>query len=547
MFESFNNLMSDIIIGPERRKVKKYFDTATRDTVYADLAKILSWKLEKPQLLQDTFNKYCIEDPLSHGKSESFHSHIRTTHSARAISDAAVALLWGSFHFYAYHPFPRDSQRHPNVDFEAFRRAALLTVFQCDGLLGTRELDWYWRENGAFFHKAGLTRVFRSIAILADEFWEQESPTVSDAMDVLVMLGPQFIHAIPSGSQLEAVSRKLFTDWPAVEPRNVVKQEDISILMDLLIRLRLHERRWANYYHFGTVVEADSTSQDLTRALVNSLTEKCGEQKIKVQHLSGYMDLMPNLVLRFQQLWAVLFQPSGAADASKSLTNEAEQACIGGAISLFAPHFIVDHAGRQRPDSQDTRLMLETVQVSPDSQDITMLRLSQNLSNNSTGHIVLFTTTVYSDIPKTTIGAYLPVPSTDKVTSAYLPIQLDVSHVLFQLQPRFRLLRWVKPWIRLGDLLRSEWKVSSNKDVLEEDAELPYWVGAPRRDIGLRVDPKERVATLTSSKNEDYLGVPIHGAGNSEASWNVAVQNAQMDIFSLPGARNRNRSAEFFP
>ncbi|KAK5630169.1 hypothetical protein RRF57_005884 [Xylaria bambusicola] len=51
------------------------------------------------------------------------------------------------------------------LDFDSFKRAALLTVFQAGGVLGTRELDWYWREDAAFFVgllSLGCSAAFRS-------------------------------------------------------------------------------------------------------------------------------------------------------------------------------------------------------------------------------------------------------------------------------------------------------------------------------------------------------------------------------------------------
>ncbi|KAI0432796.1 hypothetical protein F5Y09DRAFT_300928 [Xylaria sp. FL1042] len=548
MLALLNDLMSNIIIGPERRKVKQYLDAATRDTVYADLAKILSWQLKRPGHLQEVFNKYCIEDPASHEQYwtvESFHDHVRSAHSPSAISDSAIALLWRSFHFYAYHPFPRDSQEHANVDFDAFRRAALLTVFQCDDLLGTRELDWYWRESGAFFRKAGFARIFRSIAISDHEFPYQQQETnilpsdLSDAMDVLVMIGPQFIHAIPSESQLESVARKLYADGPAVVQRNVARREDLSGLIDLLLRLRFQEEKWARSYHFGSIVEAEPAREYLTEALVNSLTERCQGQNINVQHLSEQMDLTPNLVLRFQQLWAVLFQPSGAADVSKLAVEEVRLTRIGRAISLFAPHIAVDHAGRQRSDEQDTRLALDTAQVSLDSQGMTMLRLRQSLSDHSTSHVVLFTSAADCDSPITIIGAYLPVPNAVEDTGNRFLNVSDSSHILFQLQPTFRLLRWAKREIPFTSLIHSEGKAPPDEVVQEEDLDLPYWIGAPQeRGVGLRVDPRKRTATLTMGVEGSYVEIPVGGNEKPEESWKATVDDARKGIFILPSARN---------
>ncbi|KAI0814009.1 hypothetical protein GGR55DRAFT_676147 [Xylaria sp. FL0064] len=545
MFELLNNLVSDIVVGPKRRKVKKYLDAATRDTVYADFTKILSWQVKRPRHIQDVFDRYCIEDSVSHEKywtAQSFHSHVRSTHSA-----GAIALLWKSFHFYAYHPFPQELQEQANLGFDAFRRAALFTVFQCDNLLGTRELDWYWRENGAFFRKAGFARIFRSIAVphhvLSDRQQKTEivSSCLNDATDVLVMVGPQFIHAVPSEIQLEGVARKLFAVGPAVARRIAVSREDLSCLMSLLLRLRLQER-WAGSYHFGAVVDADSAEGDLTEALVNSLTERCNQHNITVHHLSEQMELLPNLLLRFQQLWAVLFQPSGAADVSKLSVEEARLASIGGVVSLFAPHIPVDHAGRQRPDEQDSRLILVTEQVLAGPQGLTMLRLSQSLSDDSTAHVVLFTTATSCEAPKMILGAYLPAPNAINITGINLPKRLDASHILFQLQPTFRLLRWAGRGMPLADLVHLDGYVSPDEAARVGDSGLPYWIGAPEgQGAGLRVDPRKRAATLTNGEGGFYVEIPIGSNEYHEKNGGVTVHNAQMHIFNLRDIGNKNK------
>ncbi|KAI1274932.1 hypothetical protein F5Y07DRAFT_390319 [Xylaria sp. FL0933] len=551
MFELLNNLVSDIVVGPERRKVRKYLDAATRDTVYADFTKILSWQVKRPQHIQDVFNRYCIEDPVSHEKywtAESFHDHIRSTHSAGAISGTAIALLWKSFYFYAYHPFPQEPQEQENLGFDAFRRATLLTVFQCDNLLGTRELDWYWRENGAFFRKAGFARIFRSIGVSDHEFSDQQrkvgivSSCLSDAADVLVMVGPQFIHAVPSELQLEGVARRLFADGPAVARRNAMSREDLLCLIDLLLRLRLQEERWAGSYHFGAVVDTDSAEKDLTEAMVNSLTERCNGQNITVRYLSEQMELLPNLLLRFQQLWAILFQPSGAADVSKLSVEEARLARIGGEISLFAPHIPVDHAGRQRPDEQDSRITLVTEQVLAGPQDLTMLRLCQRLSDDSTAHVVLFTTATGCEAPKMILGAYLPAPNAINVTGINLPRKLDASHILFQLQPTFRLLRWARCETPLANLIHPYGDESFDEAAWGGDSGLPYWIGAPQgQGAGLRVDPRKRTATLTNGEGGFHVKIPIGSDGDHETKGGVTVHNAQMHIFDLPRIGNRNK------
>ncbi|KAI0468349.1 hypothetical protein F4859DRAFT_491319 [Xylaria cf. heliscus] len=536
MLSSLENLINDIALYPENRKVKQYLDKATRDSVSSDLGKVLlphPKTFKERELIQVTFDKYCIRDSSSCQKywtEESFRNHVRDTYSAAAISDAAVVLLWRSFYFYAYHPFSPDHYQHAKIDFNAFRRATLLTVFQCDGLLGTRELEWYWRQDAAFFRRAGFTRIFRSIAVsdytsLKEQQIDMTS-SLSDAMDVLVMIGPQFIHAAPSEPQLESVARKLFAEGPPVVQRQVVEREDVSALMQLLLRLRLREERWGACYHFGDLVEAGSGEEDFAKVLVDTLTGDRNEQIVTFQELSGVIDLMPNLLLRFQQLWSVLFQPQRATAMTQLQLGEVGlTSIIGGVVSLFAPHIDLDSADHQRTDKQDTRLTLEAVsQVSSDSQDTSMFHLSRCISDQSSAYVVLFTTGV--DTSKTIIGAYLPIPS-------------KATHILFQLQPKFRLLWWTKRKVSRADLIKADGKISlpefAGNELPEPAKNTPYWIGNPLElGSGIRVDPEKETATLINTVGGCYTEtLAVDEEGNPGTSWTVTAQQARMDIFTV--------------
>lgn len=59
------------------------------------------------------------------------------------MSEAMVQLLWTCFHFYAYHPFPRDAT-NGQVDSAAFQRAVALLAVQGTDLLGTQEEGIYF-------------------------------------------------------------------------------------------------------------------------------------------------------------------------------------------------------------------------------------------------------------------------------------------------------------------------------------------------------------------------------------------------------------------
>lgn len=69
MFSSLASLINNLALGPQHRKVKEYLNQATRSSVLGDLGKVLLPQLKTfkdRDLVQATFNKYSIEDSLSH-------------------------------------------------------------------------------------------------------------------------------------------------------------------------------------------------------------------------------------------------------------------------------------------------------------------------------------------------------------------------------------------------------------------------------------------------------------------------------------------------
>ncbi|OBT60744.1 hypothetical protein VE03_10877 [Pseudogymnoascus sp. 23342-1-I1] len=434
------------------------------------------------------------------------------------------------------------------VNFDAFRRAFLLTVFQCDDLLGTRELEWLWRNDAAFFRRANFERMFRSIGVpetttRSSNQQNGMASALSDAMDVLIMVVPQFIHAAPWPEQLEVVARKLFAGEPTLTQREV-RREDVSTLMNLLLRMRLNKEKWGWFYHLGDFAEASLENEELTEALVNSLTGDESEQAVTSDQLLRAIDI----VVRFSQLWAVLFQPSvPTAEAKLSRAPEAAPTHINGAISLFAPQLKTENRYHSRTVQQDTRLALEKVQVSPDSHDLTIVRLVQALSSHSSVYVVLFSNDVVATTPKTVLGAYFPDPLDLTITGAEnekRETRGNNSPLLFQLQPSFRLLRSGKPDISNTDLITTEGQEASLAEIatyeLPELFNLPYWIGdGTCQSDGLRIDPEKKTATLASGGGQWYRDLRVDENNGSGKNWEVTVRNPRMDIFMATGGVNQ--------
>lgn len=115
---------------------------------------------------------------------------------------------------------------------------------------------------------------------------------LTDAMDVLAMVGPQFIHRGPTAEQLKSVARNLLV--PGVMEKEV-RREEISILMSLLIRLRVKKEKWGSwgtYYNHGDIAQASPADAELTEILVNSLAGDNYKGPITFERLLRAMDLM---------------------------------------------------------------------------------------------------------------------------------------------------------------------------------------------------------------------------------------------------------------
>ncbi|KAK5994865.1 hypothetical protein PT974_03251 [Cladobotryum mycophilum] len=524
MFAVFVDILNNIALGPQNRKVKRYLDEAMYESVSDDPGKVLLSQLrgfKERELLRTTFDKYCIEDASQHiyWNEGSFGKHVRSTFSESAISDPAIRLLWRSFHFYAYHPFPHQLQ-DAKINYDAFQRAALLTIFQCDDLLGTREFEWYWRKDEAFFRRASCERIFRSIGVpeTATQLSSRQSDMtsiVSDAMDVLVMTAPQFMHV----AQRE------------------VKREHVSTLIGLLLRMRLKKDKWAWLYHHGDFAEANPAAEELAEALTGSLFGNESDQTMAPKQLSEAISLIPNLQLRFYQLWAVLFQPS-AATGDISQAPEAAPTHVNGAISLFAPQIKTENRYDKRSIQRDARIVLEKKQVLPDSSNIAMVGLVQSLSHHSSAYIVLLTGVAAATAQKAVVGAYFPGLCTDEDNEKY-KTGANNRHMLFQLHPRFRFLPCAGSNVPVSDLVKTEGiQVFLNKIAIDEGSapcNKPYWIRHSNgQGAGLRIDPETKTATLVSGDQRWYGELNLDGNNVfAKNYWKVVVQNAQMDIFTV--------------
>lgn len=519
--------------------------------------------------LHALLSKMGLTIPLLDWTEQSFCDQIRSSYQDTVISENAIKLLWRSFLFYANHPFSSSPCLRPQdalVDFEQFKLAVLLTVFQRDRMLGTLDdANVYWREDGALRNRqSGFDRMFSSLVCNAtdpggekpEQLKEGFPSAMSDAMDVLVMAAPAHMHSLPTEQHLLPTVQRLFASKdgiPAVQRGQEVGRSELQTLMDLLLRLRVRQsgKAWGSEPRLypGDLLEASSGDSGLTKALVNTLmgTDRI-DGTVTVRQLSGAaVGLMvskhtpinkkkltvlftntnliqPNLVLRFQELWAVLFQPAEGTEEKKPPTGESRLSQLGAGISLFAPTVDTSRVGSLDHKEKDTRFILQaSAQSNSDIRDTTMNRVVEATSGSSSGHVILFTTSAEKSASKTVMGGYFPSP------------EKGLPHVLFQLQSNLRVFRSRKTGIPLGKLTKSEQEQGA--DCKEEASSPRYWIGdsAGALSTGIRVDP-DTTATLLLGEGSYYMDMDASRAARGGKTQQVVIQDATMEVYAVANA-----------
>ncbi|KAJ5620839.1 hypothetical protein N7510_004823 [Penicillium lagena] len=219
------------------------------------------------------------------------------------------------------------------------------------------------------------------------------------------------------------------------------------------------------------------------------------------------------------------------------------------AITLFLPR--PEFSTRIRTTTQDdVRITLEkSTQASQRSDDLTVTRLVKTLKNDAHPHLMLLTSDG-TTTPATVVGVYFPGPlwlgSNEREKCEF---KTGTSHLLFQLGPQFRLLRWTCPGIPLTDIVNTHEEALSLEAIAASDETSPtsnkaYWVGDPERiGPGLQIDPETKSALLTSNLTDANIGRAAwyndvgrdsdRGDEAPKEPWEVTVKLGQLHFFRV--------------
>ncbi|PYH59955.1 uncharacterized protein BO96DRAFT_443010 [Aspergillus niger CBS 101883] len=125
-----SNILDRSLARSHRKKVDNYLRNFTTESVLQDLSNTIVIRDRATAISpQAIFDASCIRDTPQE----------KPSHPGITFPDRAIGVLWSSFYFYAYHPFPRPDVDRGNLAFSAFERAVALLALQGDKRLGSVE------------------------------------------------------------------------------------------------------------------------------------------------------------------------------------------------------------------------------------------------------------------------------------------------------------------------------------------------------------------------------------------------------------------------
>ena len=205
-----------------------------------------------------------------------------------------------------------------------------------------------------------------------------------------------------------------------------------------------------------------------------------------------------------------------------------------GAISLFSPY----HA----PQKDDRRIALEELaRPLQNPQDLTVTRLVKAIAREPHPYLMLVTGPDSITAQKTVLGAIFPGPLWLEANDGRKSEKkTGTAHLLFQLEPQFRLLQWTDPRTPLTKVINPEDRTMSLETIAasSSDCSSSYWIGDKEgKGSGLCISPAQHSATLTS-KSGLSDGKPVGYCSmstNSDSNWEVAIKPAELHVLRVSG------------
>lgn len=221
-----------------------------------------------------------------------------------------------------------------------------------------------------------------------------------------------------------------------------------------------------------------------------------------------------------------------------------------GAISLFSPYRASSNVGSKK-DNRPIALE-ELAQPLQNPQDMTITRLIKAIAQEPHPYIILVTGTDSITAQRTVVGATFPGPlwlETDDGRKSEK--KTGISHLLFQLEPQFRLFQWIDSGAPLTDVVNTEDRTISLKTIASSNSDnnSPYWIGHKEgKGPSLHISPAQQSATLASKSDSDGRPVGYSSIStDSDSSWGVTIQPAELRVLKVSGGMIPDSQAGYLP
>ncbi|PKX88977.1 uncharacterized protein P174DRAFT_425524 [Aspergillus novofumigatus IBT 16806] len=479
------------------RRVKKYLDEATKESVLDDLHETLAphwvgakdvWNIFFLHTFQDGYDRYWDVESFRRFLA-SQHPGIESQETVYLLGDVCISTR-------IIHSC---SSRGSRIDEKGFQRATALLVFRATDSLGKRE--------------RGITmRLY-----YAENQW-----AVDDIMDVLATTLPHSSLA-PARDELRDAAER-------IQPRGLVRRrlfrDEFSLFVRLLLQLRVWDVQGSRLPSGIFDDESSSACQKLAHSIADAV---CHEDQTVDAGIVA--DVLPGLCERFYRFWGVIFQPRSLRETvvppEERLPNY-----ILAAVSRLLP------LGTDASGSTDCSLTFLAR-----TEDLGMGHLLQQLRGDRHSHILLFTDETCTAV----LGAYIPYMSNDEAESQSRSSLLeDRGHFLFQLSPRFSLLRSTGLVSSREELFYAE-----SPSTTDQRQSPSYTIGHAEGGARLRVDPQSLTATmvakLTASSEEKAIYTDM--CKDQDRERELTVHPSQLYILRIDPSTstttwNRNGSKE---
>ncbi|RDH29908.1 hypothetical protein BDQ94DRAFT_173399 [Aspergillus welwitschiae] len=307
-----SNILDRSLARSHRKKVDSYLRDVTTESVLQGLSNTIVIRDRATAISpQAIFDASCIRDTPQekpYWTRVSLENHLAKTHSEITFPDRAIDVLWSSFYFYAYHPFPRPDVDQGKLEFSAFERAVAILALQGDKRLGSVENGFgnHWRPDRSYTRELHQHRILRSICRISGSKLTTNDPhMLEDVVDVLFTTHPYSMKYPTDPATLTPVAERLLR---GKVPNHQLMAEDLSALLSLFIRLRQHELTWNRGIQYGFFEEASSVTEDLSRTLVQSSHDEPPDM-LHPEAALRVSKALSNLEWKFHELWATISQP----------------------------------------------------------------------------------------------------------------------------------------------------------------------------------------------------------------------------------------------